>query len=152
MKKAKWMSATYLTCAASLLFLTCGASEIKPVDIYPEDNCANCRMAISDKSFASEIITDQREVLKFDDLGCLEKYRQKNPMLKVDAMFVTDYETREWLPYARSVIVRTGIVTPMGSGQVAVADSQHATALVERFPATKDVSQVSGSCCSGVKK
>ncbi|MEK6755719.1 MAG: nitrous oxide reductase accessory protein NosL [Bacteroidota bacterium] len=140
MRKAKWMSATYLICGTSLLFLTCGQSEIKPVDIYPEDNCANCRMAVSDKSFASEIITDQREVFKFDDLGCLEEYRHKNPTLKINAIFVADYETKDWLPYARSVIVRTGIVTPMGSGKVAVADSQRAKILVERFPAPKDVS------------
>lgn len=137
MRKAKWMSATYLIGGTSLMLLSCGPSEIKPVDIYPEDNCANCRMAVSDKSFASEIITDQREVFKFDDLACLEEYRQKNQTLKINAIFVADYETKDWLPYARSVIVRTGIETPMGSGKAAVADSQRAKILVERFPAPK---------------
>ena len=91
-------------------------------------------MAVSDKAFASEIITQDGEVFKFDDLGCLEAYRKNNPNLKIVGTFVTDYETKEWLPFAASVIVRTGIATPMGSGKVAVSDSLRAKSLVERFP------------------
>jgi copper chaperone NosL len=115
-------------------FAGCGPSEIKPVDIYPEDMCAQCRMAVSDQAFASEIITADGEVFKFDDLGCLEKFKEKSSGRKIAATFVKDYETKNWLPYERSTIVQTSIKTPMGSGKVALTDSARAKEFLKNFP------------------
>jgi copper chaperone NosL len=112
----------------------CGSSGIKPADIYPEDMCSHCRMAISDQAFASEIITADGEVFKFDDLGCLERFKQNSTDLKLAATFVKDYETKNWLPYEHSVIVQTSIRTPMGSGKVALADSIKANEYLTKFP------------------
>lgn len=120
--------------AAIVLILFGCTPEVKPVDIFPEDNCSNCRMAISDRSFASEIITEQGEVLKFDDLGCFASFRKKNAELKIRASFVTDYETKQWLPYEKSVIVATGIETPMGSGKAAFSDSLKARIYEVKYP------------------
>jgi copper chaperone NosL len=116
------------------IFSGCSSSEIKPVDIYPEDMCSHCRMAISDQAFASEIITEAGEVFKFDDLGCVERFKEKSADLKIAATFVKDYETKNWLPYERSVIVQTSIRTPMGSGKVALADSERVREFLEKFP------------------
>jgi len=116
------------------------------VELFPEDNCSNCRMAISSRPFASEIISDANEVMKFDDLACLESFRKKNPALKIKAIFVTDYETSQWLPYNKSVIVKTGLDTPMGSGKIAVQDSVRAAALVKDHPPATDISKL--ECCS----
>ncbi len=113
--------------------LGCGSSEIKPVDIYPEDMCSQCRMAISDQRFAAEIITVSEEVYKFDDLGCMERYKEKTADLKIAATFVKDYETKNWIPYERSTIVQTSIKTPMSSGKVAFADSVKAKEFLEEF-------------------
>jgi len=121
-----------------LSFFACGSSEIKPVDIYPEDMCGHCRMAISDQAFASEIITASDEIFKFDDLGCMESFKEKSSDLKIAATFVKDYETKNWILYERSTIVQTSIKTPMGSGKVAFADSIKAKEFLEKFPATND--------------
>lgn len=115
-----------LFAGSSLALNGCGPSEIKPVDIYPEDMCSQCRMAISEPVFASEIITTDGEVFKFDDLGCLEKFREKSSEYNIAATFVKDYETKNWLPYEHSTIVQTSLQTPMGSGKIAVADSVQA--------------------------
>ncbi len=121
-----------------LSFFACGSSEIEPVDIYPEDMCSHCRMAISDQRFAAEIITVSGGVFKFDDLGCMERFREKSSDLKIAAKFVKDYETKNWIPYERSTIVQTGIKTPMGSGKVALADSKKAIEYLKKFPQTND--------------
>jgi copper chaperone NosL len=121
-----------------LSFFACGSSEIKPVDIYPEDMCSHCRMAISDQRFAAEIITADGEVFKFDDLGCVERFKEKSADLKIAATFVKDYETKNWLPYERSTIVQTSIKTPMGSGKVALADSSRAQEILEQFPVNEN--------------
>ena len=116
-----------------LPFFACGPSEIKPVDIYPEDMCSQCRMAISDQSFAAEIITENEEVFKFDEIGCMEKFKAKSGELKMAALFVKDYETKKWISFARSTIVQTGLKTPMSSGKVAFADSSTAKEFLEKF-------------------
>ncbi len=120
-----------------LSFFACGSSEIKPVDIYPEDMCSHCRMAISDQRFASEIITVSGEVFKFDDIGCMERFKDKSSALKIAATFVKDYETKNWIPYKRSTIVQTSIKTPMSSGKVALADSGRAVEFLEKFPVSE---------------
>ncbi|MDH3251251.1 MAG: nitrous oxide reductase accessory protein NosL [Ignavibacteria bacterium] len=111
----------------------CGLTEVAPVDIYPEDNCSHCRMAISDSRFAAEIITADREVFKFDDIGCMEQYRSRIPGGQ-HFVFVRDYEDNRWLPLEKSTIVRTGIMTPMGSGKLAFGNPSKADAFLLEHP------------------
>ena len=111
----------------------CGSSEIKPLDIYPEDMCSQCRMAISQQAFAAEIITKAEEVFKFDDLGCLERFKESSGEIEIAAVFVKDYQTKVWLRFERSVIVQTGLQTPMGSGKIAFADSIQAKKFLEKM-------------------
>ena len=136
MKKVNWFMSSWFI--GGLWLAGCASSDMKPVDLYPEDQCAQCRMAVSSDSFASEIITKNGEVFKFDDLGCQEK-------------FVKDYQTRIWLLKEKSFIVLTSIKTPMGSGKVAVADSIQAKQLVEKYPA-QDISEADGCPCCKVNE
>lgn len=122
----------------AFLFLAgCTSPEPKPVDLYPEDMCAYCRMAVSDQRCASEIVTESREVYKFDDISCLEHFRSQQTGLRISAIFVKEYETRLWLPWGKAVIVETGIFTPMGSGKLAFTDSAHAHEFLIQNPVRK---------------
>ena len=137
-------------CSALILMaMGCGRKEVKPVDIFPEDNCSNCRMAVSERAFASEIIVESGEVMKFDDLACLEQYRRKNPDLNIEEIYVTDHETGQWLPYAKSVVVKTGLQTPMGSGQIAVADSTRARGVVAKYPPAQNSNEAQVPVAAG---
>lgn len=125
---------------ALLTFLAlngCVPSQLKPVEIFPEDACSNCRMAISQTRFASEIVNAKGVVYKFDDLACLKEFQAKHPEESSAAVFYTDYDTKRWLSASEVVIVATGIATPMGSGKVAVADSQRASELASQHPPQK---------------
>jgi copper chaperone NosL len=99
----------------------CHSGGNRPVDIYPEDNCSNCRMAISDEHFASEIIDRDGTVFKFDDLGCMLKFRDHHQQCA--AIYVKDYESKQWISFENALIVETSLNTPMGSGKVAFRDS-----------------------------
>lgn len=135
---------------ASIALLGCAASEAKPVDIFPEDMCSNCRMAISDLAFASEIVTD-KEVFKFDDLGCLEFFQNKHKEIKAVATFVRDFESKTWIAIERSAIVKTNLATPMGSGKVAFADSVKAHAFEKDHALADGIKSTSCSCCKDSK-
>jgi copper chaperone NosL len=132
---------------AAFVLAGCAASNIEPVEIYPEDNCSQCRMAISDVRFAGEILDAHGDVYKFDDLGCMFKFRAKHADLKINAMYVKDYDTKEWIPYERAVIVATSLETPMGSGKVAFADPERAKAAQQRYPVSLSAEDCAASSC-----
>ena len=108
-----------------MLFSAC-SRKLEPVELYPDDMCSHCRMAISEPSFAAEILTPDGEALKFDDIGCMKTYLGQAGVATPAMTFVKDYTTREWRPMATSVILVTNIQTPMGSGYIAFADSNKA--------------------------
>lgn len=124
----------------------CTGGEIRPVELYPEDMCAACRMAISDARFASEIIETDGTVHKFDDIGCLLKFRENAKDHEIAAIFLKDYETLIWVPYEKSTIVATGIATPMASGRVAFAGSERAGAFARANPPAHPAA---GCCTDG---
>lgn len=63
----------------AILFIGCktGPEAIK----LNQDNCAFCKMSISDAKFATEVVTDKGRVYKFDDLHCMLGF------VKADANF-----------------------------------------------------------------
>jgi nitrous oxide reductase accessory protein NosL len=121
-----------------LLFLVaaCASGEFAPVPIEEGDMCSFCRMAISEKQFAAEIITDDA-TLKFDDVGCMLRYRQAAAdKLDRAAIFVTDNVSREWLKAESAFFVRSKTIkTPMGSGIVAFGDRSRAGSDAATFDA-----------------
>jgi len=142
------ISAFIVLCFCTTILFGCGQDELKPVELFPEDECANCKMTVSNPSFASEIISANREVFKFDDLACLETFRKKRTEIQIAAIFVKDYESKQWLPYERSVLILTGIETPMGSGKIAVRSNERAKILAAEHP-VKNISETIGKgCCT----
>lgn len=127
----------------ALMLSGCNQSEIVPVEIYPEDTCSQCRMAISDPRYAAEIITPEREVFKFDDIGCMEKYRERIVTQQL-FIFVRDLEANRWLRMENSTIVRTGVVTPMGSGKLAFSSREKAEQFLIEHPVRTTGEEVRG--------
>jgi copper chaperone NosL len=119
--------------------MACTSAGMSPVPIEDGDICTFCKMAISEKQFASEIITDDERVLKFDDIGCLLRYRQQAGVsLAQAAIFVTDHEGRQWLKAEDAFFTRSKTIkTPMGSGIIASADGSKAGNESVRFQGLK---------------
>jgi len=119
---------TKLLWLALVLLVACSAGELKPVPIEDGDMCSSCKMAISEKQFAAEIITEDEAVLKFDDIACLLRYQKaQGDKLKAAAIFVTDYETRQWIRAENAFFSRSDAVkTPMGGGILAFGDGAKA--------------------------
>jgi len=117
----------------TLGLLACGRKEIKPVDLYPEDICSYCKMAISEKMFAGEIVRDDGEVWKFDDLGCLRAHMKSERGQERLHLFFRVMEKQDWVKGEDATLVKSDMIkTPMGSGMIAFAEKKHAEDFVRQ--------------------
>ena len=120
------------------VFANCQKRAVAPVAIASEDMCSYCRMAISEKQFAGELIDAESQAFKFDDLGCLANFikKQKNSTQPA-AYFVMDFENREWVKAESAFYVRTSEVsTPMNGGIIAFKDQSRAQAAADKYHGT----------------
>lgn len=106
-----------------LLLTGCKSKHQGPVPIETEDTCAMCRMAISERQYAAELIDRNGTLYKFDDIACMLRFARAHAIQIPTAHFyVTDYKTgKDWLDARRSYFagLRTSVSSPMGSGIVA---------------------------------
>lgn len=120
---------------AAMFLSSCVSGEIRPVDIDAGDMCSFCRMAISERQFAAEIIETGGEVHKFDDIGCMLRYKEAaGNKLDPAATFVTDHDSKNWIRAEDAFFVRSSsIKTPMASGIAAYSSATGPGAEVIRF-------------------
>lgn len=85
------------------------------------DTCSVCRMTVSDRHLAAQILERGEEPRFFDDLGCLAKFLDEH-QLRDAVVYVADHRTGEWTPAASAVYSRLARAsTPMASGLIAHA-------------------------------
>jgi copper chaperone NosL len=116
--------------AAALALAACAGGPPEPVPIVlDEDACSHCRMAISEREYAAELVTREGQVERFDDIGCLAAWLREHGRPAGAAAFVTDYRSGEWLAAEAAVYVAApALPTPMGSGLAAFAERAAAEA------------------------
>jgi len=118
-----------------LLLVGCETNKFEPVALTPEDMCAYCKMAISEKRYAAELIDSEGQALKFDDIGCMVNFikTRKNPA-KFVAYFVMDFDERQWTKADDAYYVRSAeLTTPMSGGIIAFKDQAKAKEAVDRY-------------------
>ena len=113
-----------------LFWAACSSVNFAPVELFPEDMCAFCRMALSERQYAAEFITRDGDAFKFDDLACLANYvAGKKNQAEIAAFYVMDYEAKSWLKAEAAFFVKSDkIHTPMSGGLLAYQDRAKAEA------------------------
>ena len=112
-----------------LLMLSCSdRHEDGPSAIYyGEDICERCKMIISEKEFASQYILSDGKTVKFDDVGCMIHYLHEEKPELIKSVYVTDYDSGEWLNAEKGYFIWTEDVrTPMGYGILSLGSEQRA--------------------------
>ncbi|MFS0725989.1 nitrous oxide reductase accessory protein NosL [Paenibacillus sp. 1P07SE] len=131
MKMRRWsMAAAVLL--TMLLVAACGGPSYEPQPVNEAtDRCAICNMAIKDDEFATQIITKDGQSLKFDDIGCMHKWKTEYGTETVGAEFVRDYTNSKWLKYEDAYYVYDAdIQTPMAYGIVSFEGEAEAEAFI----------------------
>jgi copper chaperone NosL len=117
------LGALALVPAAALAF-ACGGAEPQPASLDTRnEQCASCRMAVSDARFAAQVVAPGELPRFFDDVGCLADFVRAGKAPAGAVAFVADHRTKAWLRAGRAVYTRVpGLETPMSSHLVAHAD------------------------------
>ena len=88
---------------------------VQPI-AWNAEACAHCHMLIGDPTYAAQIITDDGEVLSFDDPGCAARYLAEHHSKVHRAWF---HGRDRWIPIGEVAFVRVA-QSPMGSNVMAV--------------------------------
>jgi len=107
--------------------------EYEPEEINTDtDVCEVCGMSIEDDEYATEVILENDKVLKFDDLGDLYVWLDESENEKVEAKFVRDFNTKDWIQLEDATFVYDEeISTPMGFGVISFKDTKDAEAYID---------------------
>lgn len=121
-----------------LLSAACQTTKFEPVSLAPEDMCSYCRMAISEKQFAAEVIDGDSRAFKFDDIGCMVDFVEgKKNEVPIAAYFVMDFDKREWIKGEDAYYVRAPeVLTPMSGGVIAFSTQSQAQQAVDKYQGT----------------
>ncbi|HEX9670647.1 MAG TPA: nitrous oxide reductase accessory protein NosL [Thermoanaerobaculia bacterium] len=104
------------------LFAGCAAGPPPPAQLDTRnETCRHCRMAVSDRRFAAQIVAPWQEPLFFDDVGCLASHlAAAGPRAEGAVAYVADHRTGAWVPAAAAVFSRVvTLETPMASHLIA---------------------------------
>lgn len=134
------LSAFIAGCVVAVLIVLaqCQYRNPGPVAIEADDMCSFCRMSISEKRYAAELIDDEGRVFKFDDIGCMANFiKQKKTDATIHETFVMDFDRREWLKAENAIYVRSSeLKTPMNGGMIAFKEQSSAAAAVAKYHGT----------------
>lgn len=126
--------------AAAFFLPSCNRADplAPPVIRYGEDQCAVCRMIISDDRYAAAVIAldeyQRHQHHSFDDIGCLFEYEAAHPDAQILARYVKDQNTRNWLDANTAHLVHSRqLQTPMAFGTAATETLHQARAIHEEF-------------------
>ncbi|NOU94441.1 hypothetical protein GC093_14620 [Paenibacillus sp. LMG 31456] len=117
-----------------IIFLTaCAKTEYKALPINEDvDICVICNMQVKDDAFAVQLTTKEGKNYKFDDLGCMNEWKQKNGVDSIGGQFVRDYNTKEWIKFEEaSYVFHPSFKSPMAYGIYSFKSKKEAEAFID---------------------
>ncbi len=121
MKNFKLFFLLFLT--IGLFFTGCEKKKVGGVEKihWDRDMCERCKMAISERNFAFEIVNPKSgKTYKFDDIGCAILWMDEEKITWKDKaiLWITDAKTGKWID-ARKALYTDDSITPMAYGLAA---------------------------------
>ena len=105
--------------------LACSTEKPGPAPLDTKnEQCAACRMSVSDRRFAAQVTAPGYEPRFFDDIGCLRHWLKEGKEPAPWTAWVSDHRTKSFVPALTAVYTKSPTVqTPMNSGILAHADA-----------------------------
>lgn len=116
-----------------LLLSACISQEPKEINLHT-DECAYCKMVISDQQFASQLVSDKGKSYPFDSIECMAAYAYQTTDIAENAkLYAADYTRRgEWLLLDNADIYHAeSVPSPMGLSLFALPGQEPIPADIE---------------------
>ena len=106
--------------AAALAVVACNKSDAATEPVWGKEPCAHCKMLVSDKRYAAQLVDEAGEHRFFDDVGCMVLFMEgKKPP---ERAWARESTAGVWVD-ARTAKYVQGARTPMDFGFEARADA-----------------------------
>jgi copper chaperone NosL len=118
---------------SAAIFMGC---EPKPQPInYGSDECAYCRMMITDAEFGSQIVNNQGRAYKFDSVECMAAYDLTEDGENFHSKWVPNFlDIDEWLKAEDAVYLHSETLrSPMGLFLSAYSNRESAEEMKEEY-------------------
>lgn len=119
----------------AVVFLLVSCSQ-EPQEInIGSDECAHCKMQISDERFAAQLVTTKGKAVKFDAIECMADYVTENEVSVEETKFwVSNFsDPGNWLDAEQDFIIQSEeINSPMGESLLAVESDREADQLLQK--------------------
>lgn len=121
-----------------IIISSCSPDGPEPIELN-KDNCAHCKMTISEGHFAAELITTKGRVYKFDDITCMAAFKQENGDKEVKNHYVHYYlGNNELIPAENAFYISGGTLrSPMAGNIAAFKTETEANEYLEKTNAEK---------------
>ncbi|ASA21473.1 nitrous oxide reductase accessory protein NosL [Paenibacillus donghaensis] len=135
----KW-SAVLILIMGLFVLSACGEKKYEALAINEDvDICVICNMQVKDDAFATQLTTKEGKNYKFDDIGCMNEWKQQNGSDNIGMDYVRDYNDKAWIEFSKaSYVYAETLRTPMAYGVISFKD----TASAEAFVAEQGVGEV----------
>jgi copper chaperone NosL len=105
-----------------------------------KDQCAFCKMTISDNRYGAEIITKKGKIFKFDDAHCILAYMSKEVQQKdIASVYFTDFDGDHKLIDTNSsfFLKSANLQSPMGGNIAAFSTKESLQKAIQQFKGTE---------------
>lgn len=106
---------------------------------YASDECAYCKMMITDARFSSQIVTAKGKAYKFDSIECMAMYHKAHaPEIREAKLWVSNFSAPgEWLEAGSAGFVQSEVIkSPMGKSLLALPSKELALEHMQDYPGT----------------
>ena len=122
----KWIKQkTTATILFIMLLVSCSNAKPEAL-VVNKDQCEFCKMTVADIRFGAEAISSKGRIYKFDDLNCMIAFNKSNEKIKMNQLYVNDYQANNQLIDATTAyyFVHETVKSPMGSNTAAFSNKE----------------------------
>lgn len=104
---------------------------------YGSDECAHCKMMITDDRFAAQLVTETGKALKFDAIECLASYASAHKSELASAkLWISNFEDPgTWVEAEKAFIIKSEVInSPMGESLLAFKSEQEMKDHLAEYP------------------
>ena len=104
---------------------------------YGSDECAYCKMMITDDRFAAQMVTSTGKAVKFDAIECMASYASDHkPETESAKFWLSNFvDPGTWVDLPHATIIRSEVIkSPMGANLLAIGSEASVREHLQEYP------------------